>query len=701
MTYRRAFLATFLVGLLFLISMLHATGGRPSLPLDDSFIYFQYASRAAEGHPLSYQAGEARTTGSTSLPWMALLSVGSLLGFGGKSIVFFAFALGGLTLALALKVAADAQDALAPRKPGSERPGELPIFGLPLAAALVLLAGPFQWGVWSGMEIPLVALALLLAFREFVRGGARPTGPAAAATFLVGAVRPEGALLAGIVAVAWIWNAAREKNRDGLPWVLLVLASVFFQPAVYALATGDPRSTGYVAKSLLAAPHAELLDVLRVAILRAASLGRGLFSGFGPVVDGQGLYAYDSETIALWTVPGAGLLFLVGVLPAVARELGERRAGPGLLTLGWIAAILLATSLVEEPDAHFSRYQMPILPLFLVWVAIGTGRLARILRDVKAGFARITVGLRAWLALGGVVSVLFFAGAYGDNCRDIDGMQIRVGESLAEALGPDDVVAINDAGAIAYFSGRRTLDLIGLTTPGFAGLWGQGTGVLWEKLEALPAARRPGWFCIFPNWFDFEAAAFLNRQGSVRLLSPSVVDAEKVLYRADWSAAGSGDLPAATSVAGFANPDLVDRLDVADVDSESAHSFAWTNGEGGGDAGSFVRRAPVDSDPNPITDGGRSFLDTVSFEVARAPLRPATLLVRSVSGVTQVVDITIDGRPSDRVEIRAPGAGRFHEQAIATLERGTEPARVTLRVVGEFAPPLILAHVFVVAGETP
>ena len=41
-------------------------------------------------------------------------------------------------------------------------------------------------------------------------------------------------------------------------------------------------------------------------------------------------------------------------------------------------------------------------------------------------------------------------------------------------------------------------------------------------------------------WFELDGIGLLWRKGSVRLLRPSIVDAEKVLYRADWSMAGSG-----------------------------------------------------------------------------------------------------------------------------------------------------------------
>lgn len=700
MTYRRAAIAVFLVGLLFLVAMLTATGGRASLPLDDSFIYFQYARQAAAGEFLVYQPGELPTTGTTSLPWMLLLAVGSLLGFGGKAIVFFAMAMGGAFFALAVWRTGQAQRVLAPRKPGSQRPGDLALFGLPLAAALVLLSGPLQWGAWSGMEIALFAAAIANAFHAWSAAEGRPTGRAVGALALLALVRPEGALLAGTAALLWVVSAIfHPDRRRGLGWLGVPLVAALGIPAVFALVTGDPRSSGYVAKSMLSLPGVELGDALRVAGLRAVSLAATLFGGLAPPADGQGLYAYDSETAALFVAPGAGLLFLVGVLPALAREWTDRRAGPGWLALAWIGVLVASTCLLEEPDAHFSRYQMPILPVFLLFVAIGAGRVARVTRESVAGFQRIDLGIRIYLLGFGAFSVLFFAAAFGDNCRDIDRMQIALGESLRATLEPGEIVAINDAGALAYFSGRRTVDLIGLTTPGFAGLWGQGSGVLFEKLEGLPADRRPGWFCIFPNWFDLDGIGFLRRQGSVRLLTPSIVDAEKVLYRADWSLAGGADAPRLPLEA----PDddgwsVVDRLDVADPDSEAAHRFRFEDRGLGGSAGSFVRRAGFVHDPTEIVDGLRTVLGSVSFEVERAPFAPTALVVRSLTGVRQNVWIRVDDAEPEPVEIYAAGPGRFHDQIVAAVAPGSGPARIRISLIDEPAgtAPLVLAHIFVV-----
>jgi len=571
---------------------------------------------------------------------------------------------------------------------------------MPLAAVLVLLSGPLQWAAWSGMEIVLTTAAIVAAFHAWCAVGGRPSARAAAALALLAVVRPEGALLAGTAALLWMVSALfHADGRRGFGWVAVPFLAALVVPAISLLLTGDLRSTGYVAKSMLAEPGVSWIDGLRVAGLRAVSLGGALFGGVAPLADGRGLYAYASETAALWVAPGAWLLFLVGVLPAVARDWAGRRAGPGILALGWTVVLFGATCLLEEPDAHFSRYQMPILPVFLVFVAIGVGRIARVGRDGLAGFQRIELGIRVWLVVFGAASVLFHAAAFGDACQDIDRMQIALGESLRGSLEPDDVVAINDAGALAYFSDRHTVDLIGLTTPGFAGLWGQGSGVLYEKLEGMSPGARPSYFCIFPNWFEFDGIGLLRRLGSVRLLTPAIVDAEKVLYRADWSLADSGDgprLPIAPPGPGTWS--VVDRVDVADPDSEAAHAFRHDDAGLGGSGGSFVRRLAFAHDPAEIVDGLRTVLGGVSFETARSPARPAALVLRTLSGVRTRLIVTVDDGPDEPVELYAPGAGRFHDQIVAAIPPGTGAASVRVRRIDEPAgsAPLVLGHVFVV-----
>ena len=88
----------------YLASMLYHTGGRWGLPLDDSFIYFQYARQVADGHFLQYNTGASPTAGATSLLYMLLLVPGFLLGLEGMEIAGYALVLGLLLLIMTAKL---------------------------------------------------------------------------------------------------------------------------------------------------------------------------------------------------------------------------------------------------------------------------------------------------------------------------------------------------------------------------------------------------------------------------------------------------------------------------------------------------------------------------------------------------------------------------------------------------------------------
>ena len=76
------------------------------------------------------------------------------------------------------------------------------------------------------------------------------------------------------------------------------------------------------------------------------------------------------------------------------------------------------------------------------------------------------------------------------------------------------------------------------------------------------------------------------------------------------------------------------------------------------------------------------------------------VVVRTPGGIRQRALISVDGGEEQPVEIWAPGGGLFQEQAVAKLPRGTGTSTVRLRVAEEAASsaPLVLAHIFALAG---
>jgi arabinofuranosyltransferase len=109
---------------------------------------------------------------------------------------------------------------------------------------------------------------------------------------------------------------------------------------------------------------------------------------------------------------------------------------------------------------------------------------------------------------------------------------VTTGRWISRHLPVDAVVAVNDVGAIAYFSGRRILDLEGLVSPDilpYRSLPDRGIRVVMDK--------RPNYLAIFPNWYpDISRSAALHEIHRVHI-SDNYISAGDTLivYDTPWS----------------------------------------------------------------------------------------------------------------------------------------------------------------------
>jgi len=154
----------------FLGLLLWTTGGHCVAQVSDLYVVAQYAKAMAEGHPFQYNAGEAPTTGATSLLHTAILAVAHAAGARGEGLIAFAILFGALLYLASLPLAARVAARLA-----SPREGRL-------AGTLLALSGPVVWGYFYGSDIALfLFLALLLLDRWLAYwGGGRAAGFAVA-----------------------------------------------------------------------------------------------------------------------------------------------------------------------------------------------------------------------------------------------------------------------------------------------------------------------------------------------------------------------------------------------------------------------------------------------------------------------------------------------------------------------------------------
>jgi len=610
-----------------------AGGGGLSLPLDDSFIYMTYARAIAEGHPFVYTAGNAPTTGSTSLWFPLLLVPPHLVGASPEFAIAWVFGLGILFYFLLAALAA---------RLGGEL-GGWP--GGVVAVALVLASPHLLWGSLSGMEIGFYGTALLAATLAYVRERQEARFPTFRWwAFVLCGARPEGGILCGVFALLVLRDAWRAGQRDGVRRspspALLALAAAALPFLVNLAVAGSVESTGSQAKSILAEPYRETrASYLAGGARVVAEIGATYASFLLPEPREGGGNRVPSAYAA---VTGFGLLLF-----ALAGRWGGRRRWPATRPiLALLAVGCVASALPVHWWVHYYRYLQGLFPLLLVAIGAGWGRLAFLLpasapKAVSAAAALVAIAAPLSLALPPLLpeqSRLILL--YGHNCQNILHQQVALGRWIDANLPADAVVGLNDAGAIAYYGRRSTVDLVGLTSAGFARVYRSGLGCLFEHLRRQEPDRIPTYFAVYPEWFPYwPQSGILGPEAFRAHIGFNTICGgnDMVVYPATWLDTRPTDraLPAPE----LEGRSLVDALDLAWLVDESRHEWRAEP-----EAKDVLRRyAYADRMNRPATDGGRIVRGAERFRATVQPGRDLWLVVRTDAWYANRLRVSVDG----------------------------------------------------------
>src|SRR5262249_36286945 len=134
--------------------------------------------------------------------------------------------------------------------------------------------------------------------------------------------------------------------------------------------------------------------------------------------------------------------------------------------------------------------------------------------------------LAAYLVLA-VPTLLPAAERYGWGVQNINAMQVDIARWIDRELPRTARVATNDVGAIAYFSRREIVALMGLVTPAIIPYRREGEGGVVRYL----AEACPDYVVIFPAWFPALAARadLLETRYRVRLDHNEVAGAAEMV----------------------------------------------------------------------------------------------------------------------------------------------------------------------------
>jgi hypothetical protein len=517
--------------------------GTFGFPLDDAWIHAQFARNLALGHGFSYNPG-VPVSGSTAPLWTLVTATGylvtgaSVLSSKILGVLFLGLSVG-FVYTLVRTITDDPREAL-------------------FAAVVTGTLPRLVWASLSGMEVPLavmLTLAGVLAHVMYNRPGDRRQYVATVLFGLATLARPECAVffVAAVIDRFLASTLIRWREVATRDWLLpvafhLLLFLVIVMPFVVFSKTfgiGFLPNTAY-AKALL--------------------WGRGLIAAVArqdttELIRSFSVRPYDyllsflreslSNNPVLFMLSSIGFLRLVLAEPFAPHG----RCRTFIIPLAVLLFPLAVGILVPFGSASYQegRYAAPLAPLMLVvgtFGVYGAGRYgARLLgrakymgRPANIVVERSLVWLFMLLAVTAQLRGGWYRGTmYGREVDNIQDMQVTMGRWIDQNLPQDALVAVNDAGAIAYFSDVELLDTVGLISQDV---------LSWHRRYRNPSRavfgflqeRRPDYAVLFPSWYP----GMVKRKAIFEPIHRIVLENnvicggdEMVVYRLDWDALGS------------------------------------------------------------------------------------------------------------------------------------------------------------------
>jgi hypothetical protein len=525
-------------------AILAKTGGEAAVPLDDSFIHFEFARWFARLHPLAYGGNATPTPGATSLLWPLVLAPGNWVGLGGTRIIWLAWALGWASLGLLARETMRVGQGLLSKEAAVG------------AAAMVFAFGGYIWFAGSGMEVVPFAWLLMRSARICAEWGEQANSAASARVrstllvhaWLLPAMRPEGAAVSLFIAFGLL-VFPRSRSRA---WSLLALGAPLGPALFNRMLTGHWSANTTEVKWLFFSPYqAHVVPTIRYHLDLL----------FSTLLDGR-----------IWSA---------AFVPQGSR-LVAWLALPALLVAGWrqqrrwralsVLAVALGMFLTTTYDSFLVNRLRYLWPFAAAWF-VGLGALADEVGTLVGRWYPPLEPARLLVA-GGFAGALasHLSYAIDDLAVSADAIrrqQVSLGLWARDHLPPGSRVGLNDAGAITYLSGLPTFDVVGLTTRSEGRHWVSGPGSRYEHYERLGRNALPTYFIVYPRWMAMPV--LLGESLTERSVEGATIlgDTTMVAYRARYDALGRAELPLESGGLGS----VVDSLDVADLESEQAHDY--------------------------------------------------------------------------------------------------------------------------------
>lgn len=493
--HRKVFLLSVIVALL-IFAGLHLyrelkVAGEFGFPVDDAWIHCQFARNIAEGNGMSYNPG-VPASGSTAPLWTFILALPHLLKI---NPVIAAKLISLILYFLSCILVCDIIFFIL----GEER------FAF-LGGVVLAMFPPLMWGALSGMEVALSVFLTLLGIHLHLRHRQDP-GPRRYLSTVVFALaslaRPESMMLVFFALFDTFWTDSIERRKDfsqlGRSAIIHLLLFCALLTPCFML---NYSASGSIFPNTFAAKRGGgLLEA--ISQRDPEELGRTFF-----------LYPrmYLSELLELCSGQSLLLYWLsfLGAGAIVVRAFEKTKGKKALIifvTFFLYPVFVAILSPSRTALIWIVRYMGNLLPIYVVMGVVGCHSAIWLFKSSLAHFwtfedragkvgRAVFWGIVFLICSSLVVEQYENSKFYAQGVQNINTMQVRIGRWIQEHTSPESVLAVNDIGAIAYFSRRTIVDLVGLVTPTVLP-YHERPGGIFEFI----AERKPDYVVIFPDWF--------------------------------------------------------------------------------------------------------------------------------------------------------------------------------------------------------
>ncbi len=461
------------------------THGMLGVPLDDTWIHFRFAENFAKEFNFTFNPGEP-TAGTTSPLWVV---VSGLVSFISPMFMLNSVILSGLFFILCCifiyKIAVTVffdSDVLDFDLDFS------PLYLSLLVALLTVMAGRLEWAAMSGMETTMFIFFTLLGVYYHIKDVQNqkisliPSILFALST----ASRPEGLMLFGLYLFdAWTFSFTIKKV---LKTTLDLIAGVI----IFVMIAG-----GYFLFSYYTSGN----------ILPNTFRGQGGNFEFLPNLE----YLRISLVLFLRDNPITCVLYLFSFIFYFAniKRFFSKLRSLNLIYL-WVILLPIASSIFVPNWRHHGRYLMPLLPFINL---ISVYAIVVILNKYKEkGSLKLLHNMKFLTTLLLFFSLIYYVVygiALGKNSDNINSQQVKLAHWVKENVSPNDVIALNDIGAITFVSKNRIVDMAGLVTPQILDYRKYRLEDNMDSMLTLLKNNDVKYLIIYDHWFE----PFLKRHG--------------------------------------------------------------------------------------------------------------------------------------------------------------------------------------------